>query len=201
MSTLSWPTSRAFLPAAMRWGVNTPRMAWAAPYTGQVQSISHLADRLTCTLSLPPVRRAEAGPREAYIMELHSAGHWVTMYHRQRPAPVGTMRGSPTVRTSAIAGARTLVIDTSGTPTLVGGDMLGVGSQLLMVGYAGATGVAGVITVPLALPLRAAVSAGAAVTWDKPTGTFQIVGVAPEFSYQAPGHQMGLEVMLAEVYA
>jgi hypothetical protein len=57
------------------------------------------------------------------------------------------------------------------------------------------------MVIPLVLPLRRAVTAGAAVTWDKPTSTFQILSLDPMFDYTAPQMQMGLSVELAEVYA
>lgn len=202
MATIDWPTGRLGEPQGMSFGASTSKTAWASPYTGQVQSISYNADRLRLNMRMPPCRRAEAGPREAFVMELASAGHWVRMYHRQRPVPVGTLRGSPTVAADALAGARSITLNVSaGAPTLVGGDMLGIGGQLVPVGSAGAVGAAGVMVVPLALPLRVAVGAGAAVVWDRPTGTFQLTSVEPMFDYEAPGTQVSFELTLMEVFA
>ena len=73
-STISWPTTREFQPARMQWGVSTSRTAWAAPYTGQTQRVSHLADRLRVTVELPLVARDLAGRREAYFMAASAAG-------------------------------------------------------------------------------------------------------------------------------
>lgn len=202
MAVIDWPTGRLGEPQAMRFGASTPKTAWSAAYTGQTQSISHLADRLRLTLRMPMALPADAGTREAFLLELASAGHWVRMYHRQRPVPVGTLRGSPTVATGAIAGARSVTLNvSSGSPTLVGGDLLGIGSQLVMVSASGAVGGGSSMTVPLALPLRVDVTAGDAVVWQRPTGTFQLINVEPAFDYERPGVQMGFEVSMVEVFA
>jgi len=201
-STISWPTAREFQPSRLQWGVTTSRTAWASVYTGQTQRISHLADRLRVTVDLPMVLRAQAGAREAYFMAASAAGNWIRMWHMQRPAPMGTLRGSPVTSAAAAAGAREIAITTTAGATLEAGDVLGVANQLVQCGYGGAVADgAGAMIVPLVLPLRRAVSAGASVTWDKPTGTFQILSLDPTFDYTAPQLQMGLSVDLAEVYA
>ena len=201
-STISWPTAREFQPARMQWGVTTSRTAWASVYTGQTQRVSHLADRLRITVDLPLVLKDLAGAREAYFMAASAAGNWIRVWHFQRPRPVGTLRGSPVTSAAAAAGAREIAITTTAGATLAAGDVLGVANQLVQCGYGGAVaGAAGAMIVPLVLPLRRALSSGAAVTWDKPTGTFQILNLDPSFDYAAPSMQMGLTVELSEVYA
>ena len=200
-STLAWPTAREFQPSRMSWGVITSRTAWASIYTGQTQRISHLADRLRLQLELPAVKKDKAGGREAYLMAASSAGNWILLHHFQRPLPLGTMRGSPVITTTQAANSREISITTTAAATLLAGDVLGVASQLVQVGYGGAVADgAGAMVVPLALPLRRAVTAGAAVTWDKPTGTFQILSLDPTFDYVPRQMQMGLNVEFAEVY-
>ena len=200
-STIAWPTSKAFQPSRMSWGVITSRTAWAAVYTGQTQRVSHLADRLKLTLELPAVNKLLAGPREAYLMAAASAGNWISLHHFQRPVPLGTMRGSPVITTTQAANSREISITTTAGATLLAGDVLGVASQLIQVGYGGAVADGGgAMVVPLVLPLRRAVTAGAAVAWDKPTGTFQILSLDPMFDYAPRQLQMGVGIELAEVY-
>ncbi len=201
MATVDWPTDRAFAPQRMKFGVSTPKSAWAAPFTGQTQSISHLADRLMCTISLPPCSRTDAGRREAFLMSLASTGDWVRLSHRQRPAPLGTLRGSPTAQASASAGARTISVQTSAGATMLAGDILGVNGQLLLTAYAGATANgSGVMSLPLVLPLRAAVSSSAPLTWSAPTATWQLAADSIDLEYMAPSLQDGVDIMLREVY-
>ena len=201
MTTVAWPTTRAFAPTAVKIGASTPKAAWSAPFTGQTQSISHLADRLICTVSLPPCTREEAGQREAFFMSLASTGDWVTLGMKNRPVPYGTLRGSPTAQASAAAGARTISIQTTAGATLIGGDALGINGQLLLTAYAGATANgSGVMSLPLVLPLRAAISGGASLTWNAPTATWQLVADSIEFGYPSYSLQDAMQITLREVY-
>lgn len=175
---INWPSAAAFVPRALRFGASTPKSAFGAFFTGQVQSLGHLSDRLRCIVTLPPCDPAAAQQREAYFLALASSGEWVRLQHTQRLDPLGTMRGTPTVGASAAAGARTLTLATVAGATLLGGDVFSTGNQLLMCGYAGAVANgAGAMVVPLVLPLAQAVTASAAVLWDRPTGVFQMAGV------------------------
>lgn len=175
---INWPAAAAFVPRALRFGASTPKSAFGAFFTGQVQSIGHLSDRLRCTVTLPPCDPSAGQQREAFFLALASSGEWVRLQHQHRLDPLGTMRGTPTVGASAAAGARTLHVATVAGATLQGGDVFSTGNQLLMCGYAGAIADGGGdLAVPLVLPLAQAVTAGAAVLWDQPTGVFQMAGV------------------------
>lgn len=201
MATVDWPGDRVFSPARMKFGASTPKAAWSSMWTGQTQSISHLADRLLCTVTLNACSRADAGRRESFFMSLASTGDWVRLGHKQRPVPIGTLRGSPTAQASASAGARTLSVQTSAGATMVGGDVLGINGQLLIAAYAGATANgSGVMSLPLVLPIRAAISSAAALTWNAPTATWQLATDLMDFDYMAPQMQGGFEVVLREVY-
>jgi hypothetical protein len=201
MATVNWPTARAFAPTALKIGASTPKAAWSAMFTGQTQSISHLADRLMCTISLPPCTREEAGQREAFFMSLASTGDWVSLGMKNRPVPYGTLRGTPTAQASAAAGARTLSVQTTAGATMIGGDALGINGQLLLTAYAGATANgSGVMSLPLVLPLRAAVSSSAALTWNAPVATWQLAADSIDFSYQSYSLQDAMQIVLREVY-
>lgn len=201
MATVNWPTDRAFQPDRVKIGASTPKSAWSAFFTGQTQSISHLADRLQCTVTLPPCTQADAGLRESFFMSLASTGDWVRLGLKQRPVPLGTLRGSPTVQADAAAGARTISVQTTAGATLLGGDALGVNGQLLLATYAGATANgSGVMSLSLVLPLRAALTAGDALTWNSPTATWQLASDQIDFDYYSFQMQDGLEIPLREVY-
>jgi hypothetical protein len=201
MAILNWPAYRWASPATVRWAIQVQRAAWSAAYTGQAQRISHLADRIRVSMTMPVARDEAAAQREAFLLRLNRSGDWVRLWHFARPIPLGTLRGSPTA-SAATRGATSLTLQTTAGATLVGGDLLGVAGQIIQVAYPGATANgSGAIVVPLVSPLRVAVSNAAAVTWDKPTGTFQLLGADTGLDYIAPRRQLGLELQFLEVFA
>lgn len=200
MATIDWPAGRAFEPRRVTWGVSTPKAAWAAPYTGARQTLSHLADRLRCAVTLPPCNEAQAGLREAFFLSLASTGDWVRMGHPTRPLPLGTLRGTPTAAAAAAAGARTVQVQSVAGATLLGGDVLGGGGRLLLAAYPGAVANgAGVLTVPLVLPLQVALASGAAISWQAPTTTWQLLVDMLDLNYGRARWQGELTIPLAEV--
>jgi hypothetical protein len=198
MATLDWPAQRWATPATMRWSVQSQGAAWSAAYTGQAQRISHLADRWRVTMTLPVARAEQAGAREAFLSALARSGDWVRLWHFARPVPLGTLRGNPTA-SAASRGATSLTVNTTPGATLLAGDMLGVGGQLVQAASNATANGSGVAVVPLVMPLRLTVTNGTAVVWNQPTGTFQLVGgfVA---EYVAPRVQLGPEISLLEVF-
>lgn len=204
MAVLDWPTTAEFRPAAVRWGVVTPKSAWRAFYTGQRQSVSHLADRLRCTLWLPLVRDPAAlARREAFFAGLSSTGDWVRLMRFDRLAPNGTARGTVTMLSTAAAGARTIAltgITPVSTGTLLAGDVLGTGGNLLMVSATATANASGqMAAVSLVTPLLAAASVGAAVTWNQPTGQFELVGEDPTVEHGPGGVQAALQLDFSQV--
>lgn len=200
---ITWPLAdRAFAPREFRWGAHTPKSAFSGFFSGNTQSVSHLADRLLATLVLPPCEPLAAARREAFVMEAISGGYWVRLGHPHRQVPGGTLRGGPTVAAAALAGARQLSVQGVAGDTLLGGDVLGApGPQLLLVGYAGAVASgAGVLTVPLVHPLRVALAAGAALSWQAPVCNFEISTPRAELPYGRAGWQGPVEISLREVY-
>lgn len=201
MATVDWPTGRAFDPQHMRLSIVAPRAAWLAPFTGQRQSVTHAAERFQIALDLAPCGMDVAGEREAFFGRLARTGDRVRLWHFARPAPIGTMRGSPTVGANAAAGATSITINTTAGATLAGGDLVGVAGQLIQAAYPGATANGGgAMTLPLAVPLRVAITATAAVAWDKPTGEFQIDTDAPEFDYSRGAAQAGASLVFLEAF-
>lgn len=202
MATIDWPAGPAFQPRALRFGASTPKSGFGAFFTGQRQVISHLADRLRCTISLPPCGPDDGQRREAFFMGLVSTGDWVRLQHMHRSEPLGTLRGLPTVATAALAGARTLRLNTTPGATLEGGDLLGTGGQLVMAAYSGAVADgSGLLVLPLALPLVLPVSVGAAVLWQAPTSTFQLMLDEVGVDYGRGRWQAALELPFLQAVA
>jgi len=114
MATIDWPTDQvAFGVRRMQFGGAVSKSAFAGFFTGQTQSISHLANRLRCSVVLRACESVAAARREAWVLELLEAGHLVRLPHLQRLEPNGTLRGTPTVGANAARGARTITLANS----------------------------------------------------------------------------------------
>lgn len=200
LAPIDWP--EVYVPASFDWTTTTGRIAWTSPYTGQMQSISYAADRYLVRLSLPPVERAKAGPREAFFGQAISSGRILRAYHWGRSVPAGTLRGSPVTVGTVAAGVRAIEIEGTAGATLLGGDMLRIGGQLLTVAYEGAffSGSPARAVVPLAYPTRAPITGGAAVTWDRPRADFKVTDMQAVAQYISGGIQMALDLSLAEQF-
>lgn len=201
MATLDWPTTAAYVPREFTWGARSPKSRFVGFFTGNSQSVGHLADRLVARLVLKPASDADAAHREAFLMEAVSAGHLLRLGHLVRPVPRGTLRGTPQVGTAVLAGARQVTLQTTAGATLQAGDVLGAPQQLLIVGSAGATATgSGVATVPLALPLRLPLAGGTALTWQAPRGVFELVEQSFDFTYAGGRFQDSFSLSLLEHY-
>lgn len=200
---IDWPTTDAFASAQVSVGLQVSEALARGFYTGNVLSQrSAQADRLTCTVMLPPCTLAEAGEREGYLFHVRSQRLWVRLGMVQRPIPGGTLRGTPTVTSAVLAGATSIPISTTAAATLLPGDFLGVGTNtLLMIGVPGATanGSGAMASVPLAYPCPVAIAGGASLTWDSPKGLWEWDGDAIQTEYTWPNIQQGVALPLRQV--
>lgn len=146
-----------------------------SPYGGDEQVVDKLNDRWSCSLTLPVRKHADAAAIEAFLASFRGQVNWISLWHFVRPAPRGTMRGTPTLSGAVAQGASSLPITTTAGATVLTGDMLGVGGLLFMASADATADGLGAITVPLVNRVRTALSSGAAVTWDKPTAPFRLL--------------------------
>lgn len=199
MATHAYPTSRIFIPATMTWGIRSNVFASTSPYSGDVQTIEIPGARWTCSLSYPTAINAEQAQLEAFWTKVRGQVHRVSLWHMMRPAPRGTMRGSPTLSAGAAQGATSVSVVTTSGNTLLAGDMVGIGGQLHMV-VSDATASGGLMTISIEPPLRASRSSGAPVTWDRPTALFMLAESQSAVPY-APKLAPGFGIDLVEVFA
>jgi len=199
MATIDLPTSSAFAGAMFSLSVNVSASAYTGFFTGVTTKVSHLADRLRATLTLPPCRAADAAQREALFLALLSTGDLLRMPMPHRLQRRGTLAGSPTVNGNHAAGVRTLSVSATSSQTLLAGDWISVGGNLLQCGYAGAVSIASVMSVPLVLPTQRAITTGAAVAYVAPTGLWQLDTDGLQIDYSAPVVQGGIALPLLQV--
>lgn len=197
MSTFAWPTN--LIPQQCGFGSVGAGVQFKSPYNGTVQSMDFVAERLVLSVTLPPKRRSGAGEVEAFLFKLRGGNNRVLAYHFGRPAPRGTMRGTPVLTSTVTRGASSIAITTTPVATLKAGDMIGLGSHLLQVADdATATG-AGAMTVNILHRIRETVNAGTSIVWDKPTAQFVMLS-RNAMVVHAPGMIEGVAFDLEEIW-
>jgi hypothetical protein len=184
MTALTLPSW--FIPSAFEFGLARQTVQFRSPISGRFQSVDLLSDYWSISVTLPPSAFADAGQVEAFLNQLVGGTQSVLFYHLKRPTPVGTMRGSPMLASYAAQFANQISLSgaytsSGGAATLKAGDMIGLNGQLLQVKDDAAGASDGTMTVNLVNRLRSSISAGAAITWDKPTAEFVSTETASKF--------------------
>jgi len=195
MTTITFPTGVA--PDGFMLKLNTTQRAHASPFGGSEQVVDLLNDRWRIAMTLPKRTIVQAGAVEAFINAMRGMTNTVNLYHWRRQAPVGTMRGSPTCNAASQGAASVTLASAGAGATLLAGDMIGISGLLLQVATNCTANGSGVIVVPLVNRLRAAITGGSAVTWDKPTAPFRLV--SDSGVEHVPGYVEGVALDFAEV--
>jgi hypothetical protein len=193
MSLVTFPFLGALTDFSLSSAPN--QRAFASPFGGSEQVVDLLNDRWGLSLGLPPSQGVDSGRYESFIEAMRGQANHTELYHFGRPTPLGTLSGTP-IAQGAPQGSASLEIHATAGQTLLAGDMIGVAGLLLRVA-ADCTSSAGAITVPLANRLHRAVTVGAAVTWDRPTAPFRMVG-GPRIRYVA-GYAEGVTLDFVEM--
>lgn len=171
MAVYTWPDN--LIPARAAMGSAGAVEQFKSPHNGTLQVWDFVAERWVLSVTLPQEVTDLSGATEAFFFPLRGGVHRVNAWHFSRPVPVGTMRGSPTLSATVSRGADSLVIANGGAnATLRGGDLFSIGGQLFMARTDVQFNGSGVGTVPLVHRVRATISSGTAVVWNRPTAQF-----------------------------
>ncbi len=136
---------------------------------------------------------------EALIASLKGGANRLQMSALWRPIPRGTMRGTPVLSTGAAAGASSIAMSSVGG-TLLAGDIIGVGGQIVEV-LANATPSGGAMTVQFLPELRTAVSTSAPVSWNGATTLWiPMKPVSGPFPFALYGRRPGFSLELVETW-
>lgn len=193
MTAYSW--SSAWQPRRFRMQVMPNERAFAGYYSGQSQALDLLGEYWVCQMEMPPSTSVSRGAAwEAFFERLHGRVNTITLWNLARPAPRGTMRGTPTLAGAVAQLASTVNITSTAGATLLAGDVIGLGGQLSRVMASATADGAGLFTgVEIWPRARTAMSSGAAVSWDAPTASFRLADGAgvpidwePGMQFQGP---------------
>lgn len=173
MSDYNWPSTSAFTPRRFQMRTSSNTRTFTSPYTQGVQVVDLMADFWLATIELNPGNDQYSGGQiEAFVDRLKGAANRIVLWNLRRPAPLGTMRGSPTLGATVAQLANTATIATAAGKTLVAGDMIGLGGQLVRVMVDAVADGSGNLAIEFAPRARASIASGSAVVWDKPTANF-----------------------------
>lgn len=197
MATHDFP--EALQPQRLEWRSVKAAAQHRSPFNGAVESVEFPGERWAVSLSMPTwnARNAKAAQAEAFFARLAGGMERLRLWHVLRPEPLGSMRGTPVLAGSVARGALELQITTPGS--LRAGDLFKIGNQLFQC-FADCSSSGGTLTVPLVQRVRAALTAGAAVAWDRPTALFVLPATTAAAGY-SPGMASPVAVDLEEVFA
>lgn len=203
MTVYTWPDTRAYVPqaATLRIIDNTQR-ANESGLSGAVQTISMPGARWAWDYDFGAHTNANRAQVEAYLVRLSGREHRVRLWDHKRPRPLGTINtAGVTLGAAAAQFATSLQLAGCGaSTTLLAGDWLAVGGQLLMcMANATASG-GGAMTVEVRHMLRSAIGSGAAVTLLAPTALYIRADSALAFPRQLGRAQAGFSVAWVESF-
>jgi len=142
----------------------------------------------TARLTFGSVNEFSADELYALVMSLEGQKNQLALWNMARPAPLGSMRGSPVLSGAILAGVTVLPI-TGGTAngSLRAGDMLGIGSgltqQVCMVQAPITLNGSGAGAVQVLPAIRNPFTISTAVVYDKPKVLFRRVDNKVEWTY------------------
>ena len=194
MTTHTYPAT--LKPSSMEWASTKTVIQFRSPFNGTTESIEFPGARWSISLTLPPALDFQGGEAEAFFSRLAGGMDRCALYNFIRPVPTGTMRGSPTLAATIARGDQSLQIATDGG--LNAGDFFKISGQLFQC-FQSCAAVASVLTVPLVQPVRAAISSGAAVAWDRPTALFVMPATSNRVAYGG-GALASMQIDLEEVF-
>lgn len=179
------------LVTGIEWGQSRRDLAFESPFSSQSAELSHPLWKVMLT----PARfgRSEYAEWEMLLLSLDGRQNQLALWHIDRPAPLGSMRGTMTMNGAHAAGDTVLNISAAGQAgkTLLAGDHLGFGSgttqQVVKVKELATADGSGNITVQVHPPLRTAYTTGTAVTWDKPKALFRRLDSATAMTHKRGG--------------
>lgn len=90
-----------FKAATMEISLDRATVTHTSQTTKMTQMVDLYSWQWRISVQFPPCGIADSGAREALVNRLAGGAETIRLYHRYRPAPIGTMRGTPTLNANA----------------------------------------------------------------------------------------------------
>jgi hypothetical protein len=183
MSTFVWPS--AWCPQSVEMALVPNTRVHTSPYTQDVQVIDLIGERWRIAFTLPGGQHYKGAAIEAYFARLRGRSNRVALPNFLRMRPRGTLHGSPTLYSAVAKGAQSITLQTTPGATLLAGDTLGIGDQLLMIAEDAVANGSGLLFAYLSNRVRTAQSSGFPAVWDRPTIACVMTSDVAAISYDA----------------
>jgi hypothetical protein len=187
MTTYAWPSSIVVSSWDLLQSHNN--VVFTSVLNGESQTASLPGARWGWAVGFRQESMAVRAVTEAWLARLSGMQHRALLYDLARPTPTGTISGTITASAAAIFATSIVLNGMSNGQTLKAGDwfsvMLSTGVTQLLMCVLDATASGTSMTVEFRHPLRAAVSASAAVVISQPTGYY--IMKQPEFGVPRAG--------------
>lgn len=229
MSFYAWPSVFHCTRFEMRLLPNT--RIFTSPYSLATQTLDLLGERLTISLDLAPTSNPVHGAaREAYFNRLKASANGISIGHQRLKAPQGTLRGAVAATWKNSSGATATWKNSSGATatwmagnpivafdipqlantgyirtlpgaTLMAGDWIGLGGQLVQIMTNATADGTGLMAIEFQGRARALIPAGTQIFWDAPTSNFILKPGTPNVPTSwTPGMVDGATIELIEVF-
>lgn len=230
MTTYTWPSDFPVNQFEMRIAPNS-RTFVSPYAPASIQTIDLLGERWIITMTMPSTNNPVFGAhREAFFNRLQGQTNSVAIWHQKLTAPQGTLRGSIPVSWKTSGGAtmnwtvargaamnwsagspvvvadiqqlaNTGVIQTIPGRTLLAGDPIGIGGQLVQIMATATANGSGLMAIEFQPRARQLIPAGASVLWDRPTANFILKpGTDGVPTSWVPGEIEGTSFDLIEIF-
>lgn len=202
MTVYAWPSTGTFTPTGMKLRVAQNQAAEVSILSGYTQVLSRVGAKWAFDVDLPECTPDELAQLEAYFTRLNGMEHWTSFFDWMRPVPRGTINLSGVTNSGSIAQfATTATLAGCGAgATLLAGDWLKLGTQLVMNVVDATANGSGVMSIEFRHMMRAAVTTGQSVVLDHPTSNYILESSNFESLRQSGYAQVGPKVGIVEIF-
>lgn len=198
MSTFQYPAGDPFGVAQFECELRPNVEVVPNSFNGSVDTIEMLGDRWIFILTYGEQYMMDRRKLAAFWHRVRYAVNRVQIWDFSLEQPLGTMRGTPTLKYQLLRGWQELDIAAPQGATLLAGDPIEVGGLYMQVGEDAVADANGTLHVYTTHPARATVAAGAQVNWNRPRATCMLTAPV-KVPYQR-GTCPGFSIELAEVW-
>lgn len=202
MTIYAWPNTGIFTPEGMKFRVVQNQASERSILSGYTQVLTRVGAAWAFDVDLPECTPDELAQLEAFFTRLNGKEHWISFFDWMRPVPRGTINLSGVTNSGSIAQfATTATLTGCGAgATLLAGDWLKLGTQLVMNAVDATANGSGVMNIEFRHMTRASISTGQSVVLDHPTSNYILESSNFESLRQAGYAQVGPKVSIVEIF-